>query len=172
VAATRQTLAKQAQTEPQGIHKLRLLVDVRGQVTCESAPLAASSLPITVSLANRPMPPADEFIAHKTTQRSAYAPFSPPAGSFDTLLWNAQGELTEFTIGNVAVKLAGEWFTPPISSGLLPGMMRQTLLAEGRLRERRITVDELLHQAEGLALINSVRGWLDARLANPTTHSS
>nr|AAQ18210.1 probable p-aminobenzoate-synthase component [uncultured bacterium] len=165
--AAREALALQAQAHPQGTHKVRLLVDAQGRVTCEAAPLAASPWPITVALATRPMPQADEFIAHKTTQRGAYAPFSTPSGCFDTLLWNAQGELTEFTIGNVAVKLAGEWFTPPAASGLLPGVMRQTLLAEGRLRERRITVDELLHQSEGLALINSVRGWLDARLASP-----
>jgi para-aminobenzoate synthetase/4-amino-4-deoxychorismate lyase len=165
--AAREALARQAQAHPQGIHKLRLLVDAQGDITCEAAPLADSTLPITIALASQPMPLADEFIAHKTTQRSAYAPFPPPAGCFDTLLWNAQGELTEFTIGNVAVKLAGEWFTPPASSGLLPGVMRQTLLAEGRLRERTITVDELRHQAEGLALINSVRGWLEARLATP-----
>jgi para-aminobenzoate synthetase/4-amino-4-deoxychorismate lyase len=41
--------------------------------------------------------------------------------------------------------------------------MRETLLAEGRLRERSITVNEL-RQAEGIALINSVRGWMDAEL--------
>ncbi|MGH6647162.1 chorismate-binding protein [Aquabacterium sp.] len=165
IGAARNALQRQALACPQGLHKLRLLVDARGLVTCEAAPVTASNPPITVALAKQAMPPADEFIAHKTTQRGAYAPFHAPAGCFDTLLWNAQGELTEFTIGNVAVKLAGEWFTPPLSAGLLPGVMRQTLLTEGRLRERTITLDELRHHAEGLALINSVRGWLDARLA-------
>ncbi|RZK99180.1 MAG: bifunctional aminodeoxychorismate synthase component I/aminotransferase [Rubrivivax sp.] len=167
LGAVRQALARPTQACPAGTHKVRLLLNAQGQITCEAAPLADSPLPITVALATQPMPPADEFIAHKTTQRSAYAPFHPAAGCFDTLLWNEQGEITEFTIGNVAVKLAGEWFTPPLSAGLLPGVMRQTLLAEGRLRERTITVDEVRHQAEGLALINSVRGWMDARLAPP-----
>ncbi|RZI86355.1 MAG: bifunctional aminodeoxychorismate synthase component I/aminotransferase [Rubrivivax sp.] len=154
-----------AQSHAQGVHKVRLLVDAQGRINVESSPLAPTAMPIQVVLAAQPMPPPDEFIAHKTTQREAYAPFAPPPGCFDTLLWSTQGEITEFTIGNVAVKLAGQWFTPPLSAGLLPGVMRETLLAEGRLRERSITVDELLQQAEGLALINSVRGWLDAELA-------
>jgi len=163
--AVRATLLQQAQALPQGTHKVRLLVDAQGRIHGEAAPLADSPSPITIALASQPMPPADEFIAHKTTHRGAYAAFHAPAGCFDTLLWNTRGEVTEFTIGNVAVKLAGEWFTPPLSAGLLPGVMRQALLAEGRLRERSITVDELRHHAEGLALVNSVRGWLDARLA-------
>ncbi|CAH0349424.1 chorismate-binding protein [Aquabacterium sp. CECT 9606] len=162
-SAVRDALMQHAQSPTQGIHKIRLLLDAQGQATFESSPLALSQLPIRVALARQAMPVADEFIAHKTTQRTAYAPFNPPPGCFDTLLWNGQGELTEFTIGNVAVKLGGEWFTPPLSAGLLPGVMRETLLAEGRLRERTITVDELRH-AEGIALINSVRGWMDAEL--------
>ena len=170
IETVRGTLTRHAQSHPQGIHKVRLLLDAQGQATCESSPLADNPRPIRVALAARAMPLADEFIAHKTTQRSAYAPFNPPPGCFDTLLWNAQGQVTEFTIGNVAVKLAGEWFTPPLSVGLLPGVMRETLLAEGRLRERAITVDEL-RQAEGIALINSVRGWMDAELL-PTSQSA
>jgi para-aminobenzoate synthetase/4-amino-4-deoxychorismate lyase len=170
-AAVRQALAALGQAHPQGTYKVRLRVDAQGRVSCEGSPLAATATPIRVTLAPQAMPPADEFIAHKTTQREAYVPFTTwahDADCFDSLLWNAQGELTEFTIGNVAVKLAGQWFTPPLSCGLLPGVMRETLLAEGRLRERTITLDDL-KRADGLALINSVRGWLDAELNTPSS---
>ena len=109
------------------------------------------------------MPPADAFIHHKTTRRTAYAAFSAPAGCFDTLLYNAAGELTEFTIGNVAVQLNGRWLTPPLSAGLLPGVMRQSLLDAGQLQEAHIQLDDLPH-ATGLALLNSVRGWMPVEL--------
>ena len=161
--AARTCLLALAKAHGEGLHKVRLLVDALGKVRGEASPLLPSSLPISVAMAREAMPLADEFIAHKTTQRGAYAPFSPPAGCFDTLLWNQRREVTEFTIGNVAVKLEGAWFTPPLSAGLLPGVMRETLLAEGRLRERIILLDDL-QRAEGLALINSVRGWMDAEL--------
>ncbi len=164
VEAIRSALTAQAQMHPQGIHKVRLLLNAQGQASCESSPLAATTAqPMQVALAAHAMPLADEFIAHKTTQRKAYAAFSPPPGCFDTLLWNAQGQLTEFTIGNVAVKLAGEWLTPPLSAGLLPGVMRETLLTEGRVREAVISLSDL-SRAQGLALVNSVRGWINVEL--------
>ena len=166
----RQHLADTAQAHPHGLFKLRLLLDVRGDIDVQVAPLQApaeapSEARLPVALADRPMPEADDFIRHKTTQRQAYAAFPDPPGCFDTLLHNAAGELTEFTIGNVAVKLGGQWCTPPLSAGLLPGVMRASLLAEGRLQERRLTLADL-PRAEGLALINSVRGWVDVRLTS------
>jgi para-aminobenzoate synthetase/4-amino-4-deoxychorismate lyase len=166
--AVRHALNALAQAHPGGTHKVRLRIDAVGQVLCEASPLAPTAMPIRVALAHQAMPTPDEFITYKTTQRGTYAPFAPLADCFDTLLWNARGELTEFTIGNVAVQFDGQWFTPPVSAGLLPGVMRETLLTEGRLRERTITLDELRH-AEGLALINSVRGWMDAQLSTPLT---
>ncbi|MDR3444940.1 aminotransferase class IV, partial [Dyella sp.] len=110
--------------------------------------------------------PADDFIRHKTTRRQAYAAFTPPAGILDTLLYNQAGELTEFTIGNLALQLDGQWFTPPLSAGLLPGVMRAYLSNEGLLIERRLLIADLA-RARGLALLNSVRGWLPVELDKP-----
>ncbi len=160
----------QSHAHAQGLFKVRLLLGPAGQVKLEAAPLAAgSSTPVRVALAASPMPEADDFIRHKTTRRQAYAPFAPPAGCFDTLLYNAAGELCEFTIGNVALQLNGQWFTPPLSAGMLPGVMRECLLAEGRLLEKTLLLADL-QRAEGLALLNSVRGWVDAEL-QPLPHT-
>lgn len=162
----RQALASQATAHPSGVFKVRLLVAADGGVRAEAAPLAApASSPPHVALATEPMPPADDFIRHKTTHRPVYARFVPPTGCFDTLLFNANDELTEFTIGNLALKLDGTWWTPPLSCGLLPGVMRAELLAQGALRERALTRSDLAH-AQGMALINSVRGWIDVNLTS------
>ena len=87
----------------------------------------------------------------------------PPAGCFDTLLRNARGELTEFTIGNVAVQIDGQWLTPALGSGLLPGVMRAEGLAQGLLQEATLTANDL-RRAQAVALLNSVRGWLPVDL--------
>ena len=166
-AACIDALQALAHAHPQGIFKLRLLLDARGRPRAEAAPLPdAPAGPRPVVLAQHPIPRAerDEFIRHKTTQRAAYAPFAPPAGIFDTLLHNERGDLTEFTIGNLALQIDGQWFTPPLSSGLLPGVMREALLAEGRLQERVLTLRDL-PDAQGMALINSVRGWVEVVLS-------
>jgi len=88
----------------------------------------------------------------------------PPAGVFDTLLWNEQGHLTEFTRGNLVVELDGRCLTPPRADGLLPGVLRAELLARGELVEASITAADLA-RATGLWFINSLRGRLPVRLA-------
>jgi para-aminobenzoate synthetase/4-amino-4-deoxychorismate lyase len=171
----KQALDQLAAQHPQGVYKIRLLLSVNGQVDAQASPLsgpgsqadqattADSQTPLAVTLANQPMPHADDFIRHKTTRRQAYAPFAPAPGLFDTLLYNQAGELTEFTIGNLALQLDGQWFTPPLSSGLLPGVMRASLIDQGLLAERVLHIADL-ERAQGLALINSVRGRLPVSL--------
>ncbi len=143
----------------QAVHKVRLLMNAQAQPLVDIQPLPASPSQIRVHWADAPMPDADAFIRHKTTQRRAYEVHKPPAGCFDTLLRNASGELTEFTIGNLALKVGGQWLTPGLSAGLLPGVMRAEGLASGLLREATLNAQDLL-RADAAALINSVRGWL------------
>jgi para-aminobenzoate synthetase/4-amino-4-deoxychorismate lyase len=162
-------LTQASQAHPQGVFKLRLLLNVHGQPTVHCTPLGLTPTPIHVSLAPRAMPMTDDFIRHKTTRRQAYAAFAPAPGCFDTLLYNAQGELTEFTIGNLALQLGDQWLTPPLCAGLLPGVMRQSLLDQGILTEHPLRLDDL-SQARGMVLINSVRGWLE--VATIPTHTS
>lgn len=174
-ARVKQALIDLCQAHPEGVHRVRLLLSVDGEVDAQASPLSGpgsitqtgptpdDQATLTVQLADRAMPPADDFIRHKTTRRAIYAAFKPPEGVFDTLLFNQAGELTEFTIGNLALKLDGQWYTPPLSAGLLPGVMRTSLLAEGKLAERSLTPSDL-DQAQGLALLNSVRGWLPVSL--------
>ena len=84
------------------------------------------------------------------------------------MLYNVQGELTEFTRGNVAVLLNGQWLTPPLRCGLLDGVGRAQYLAESKLREGVVTLDDL-PQAQDIAFINSLRGWVQARFADSPT---
>lgn len=173
-----EALDQVSQTHPQGVHKVRLLLDVHGHVDVQANPLSgpgsvAHDLPlpddaaqVDVMLATHAMPDADDFVRHKTTRREAYAAFAPPPGIFDTLLYNQAGELTEFTIGNLAIQLGdGHWYTPPLSAGLLPGVMRASLIQQGVLQERTVLLADL-KSAQGLALLNSVRGWLPVKLAS------
>ena len=72
-------------------------------------------------------------VRHKTTRRAHYAAFAPAPGLFDTVLYNAAGEVTESTFGNIAVLLDGRWLTPALSpAGLLPGVGRAVALSRAR----------------------------------------
>jgi para-aminobenzoate synthetase/4-amino-4-deoxychorismate lyase len=82
----------------------------------------------------------------------------------DVLLYNEKGRITETTIANVAVRRGGRLVTPPLSDGLLPGVMREELLRRGEIVEGGIDIDEA-RAADGLFLFNSLRGMRRAHLA-------
>ncbi|WP_297354989.1 bifunctional anthranilate synthase component I family protein/class IV aminotransferase [Paraburkholderia sp.] len=111
---------------------------------------------------------SDALLHHKTTRRAEYDRGwrnAEALGAFDALFFNERGELTEGGRSNVFVKLDGRWWTPPLSSGVLPGVMRAVLLEDAELgaQERVLTRADVLN-AEALLVCNALRGALPARL--------
>jgi para-aminobenzoate synthetase/4-amino-4-deoxychorismate lyase len=164
----RALLAKTARAHPQGQWRVRLTLARGAKLAVQVQPLADTPQPVVLALAAGPIAttgPAAEFIQHKTTRRELYEALAAdkPAGAFDLILWNEAGELTEGTFGNIALEIEGQWLTPRAAAGLLPGVLREELLAQGQLREARLTSNDLT-RATRLAFFNSLRGWLEARL--------
>ncbi len=77
------------------------------------------------------------------------------AGADDALLLGSGGDLCCGTSANLLACLKGEWITPHLASGCLPGVMRGRGLALGLVREGRLGVADLL-ASEGALLINSL----------------
>ena len=104
------------------------------------------------------------YLYHKTTNRQVYADaLASRTDCNDVILWNERGEVTEASSSNIVVEMAGEFWTPPVSCGLLAGTFREELLANGKLQEKVITKDAL-SLADSIFLINSVRRWRKAQL--------
>jgi para-aminobenzoate synthetase/4-amino-4-deoxychorismate lyase len=143
--------------------RVRLTVDRSGRARVEVQPFVEGDRrSVAVAIDREPVDTSSPFLFHKTTRRTVYEDrMSRHPHAEDVLLVNERGELTESTIANLAVKLAGTWFTPPIESGLLPGVYRKVLLEEGKLIEQGIRLSDL-DDCEGIALINSVRLWRQA----------
>lgn len=147
-----------------GQHKTRLLLAQDGTYQIESALLRQIQQPIKLALAATPVDPTDLLLYLKTEQRERYEQARQEQPEADeVLLRNAQRELTEGTFTNLVLKLDGRLVTPPLASGLLPGVMREELLERGFITER-VLYPQDLQQAEEIWLINSVRGWLQAEL--------
>jgi para-aminobenzoate synthetase/4-amino-4-deoxychorismate lyase len=156
---------RQAAPRVVGSARARLRLDSDGQVAVEVTALPPPpSRTLQVGLAARPVDPASVWLYHKTTRRETYdeAAASRPDCD-DVLLWNERGELTESTIANVVVEIAGQRLTPPVSCGLLPGVERARALAEGRAREGVVRLTDL-RPGQRLWLISSLRGSREARL--------
>ena len=151
----------------QALQQLRLALDATGRIQTQAAPLPPSDTPVRLALADRPIVNAvahGDWVRFKTSRRAHYDSLQPTDASvFDTVLHNEDGEITEGTRGNIAVLLAGRWVTPPLSSGLLPGVGRAVALDEGRVVEHPVRLDDL-PRVQGWAFVNSLRGWLPAVL--------
>ncbi|WP_043930605.1 aminodeoxychorismate synthase component I [Bacillus sp. EB01] len=158
-------LAEFAESNPIGSLKVRLLVSRDGAVSVEGQAVSAIAGPLKVRLAGKPVDKNDPFLYHKTTNRAVYANFFEERGdAFDVLLWNQDGELTEFTNGNVVVELDGELWTPTVASGLLAGTYREKLLLDGVVRERVLKVEDL-KRCTKIWFVNSVRRWVEVQVA-------
>lgn len=145
--------------------RVRLNLHRDGLFSLDSRPLDPKPGKIwRVALAPDPVDPEDPRLCHKTTWREPYerARTSRP-GFDDVLLFNTRGELTESAIANVVVERDGRMLTPARGCGLLAGTLREQLLSEGRISEAVIMADSL-RGGERLWLINSVRGWVEARM--------
>ncbi|WP_367872075.1 aminotransferase class IV [Luteolibacter sp. Populi] len=64
------------------------------------------------------------------------------AGADEALFYNTRGELCEATTSNIFLVREGRIATPPLSSGCLPGTMRQRVLE--RCRDLEIETDETI----------------------------
>ncbi|WP_298284075.1 aminotransferase class IV [Acidocella sp.] len=80
-------------------------------------------------------------------------------GADDAVMLNLAGRVAETSAATLFVKLAGNWLTPPVADGALPGVCRAALLEAGRVREAALT-PEALARAEAICLGNalSLRG--------------
>lgn len=79
------------------------------------------------------------------------------SGFTETLFFNNAGHLCEAATSNIVIVIDGEALTPPLSSGCLPGISRQILLASGAMREVNIEAGSL-KEASAAALLSSIRG--------------
>mgnify|MGYP000318309038 CR=1 FL=1 len=149
-----------------GVFRMRFALMQDGGLSVQAAPLAALEEPVKVLLAPDATRSDDLFLRHKTSVRSRYDAAWRDAeaqGAFDTLFFNERGEMTEGGRSNVFVKLEGRWFTPPLSSGALPGVMRSVMLADAAwAASERVITREMFVSAQEIVVCNALRGPLRA----------
>ncbi|MGK8198718.1 chorismate-binding protein [Burkholderia cepacia] len=172
-ALRREIDARCAALDGDDIYRMKLALAKDGTIEIVAAPLKPLPAgPVGVLLASAhgfaSTRASDALLLHKTTRRAEYDRAWQAAealGCFDMLFVNERGEVTEGGRSNVFVKLDGQWVTPPLESGVLPGVMRGVLLDDRVFgaTERVVTRDDLA-RAEALLLTNALRGALDAVL--------
>ena len=145
--------------------KVRLMIARGGAFTLETAALPpALPAPATCAVLRLPVDPADFRLRHKTTDRGFYEAARRAArtvGADEALLLRHDGLLTEGSFTNLFVPRDGTLITPPAARGLLPGVLRRSLLESGAAQEADLTIDDLV---AGFFVGNALRGLIPARL--------
>ena len=152
---------------PSTPHRLRLATNRAGAFAVQTGVLMPLTEPVRLLLAPEHTRSDDPFLRHKSTLRARYDAAWQAAeaqGAFDQLFRNERDEITEGGRSSVFVRLDGQWLTPPLSSGLLPGVMRAVVLEAWGAREAVIT-PAMLAAAEEIVVCNALRGALRAVLA-------
>ena len=149
--------------------RVRLTLAGDGKANATTAPF--EPLPAdtvwTLRIAKARLDSADPLIRHKTTRRQVYeaarAEFSHDEAD-EVLLLNERGEVCEGTITNLFVDIGEPLLvTPALTSGLLPGVLRGSLLEQAKAREAVLTEADL-RGAKAIHVGNSLRGLIKAKL--------
>jgi len=77
-------------------------------------------------------------------------------GFDDCLLFNRKNEVTETAVANVAFLIEGSWVTPPITAGILPGVMRAIAIEECDVKVRTVHISEI-GEVESAVMLSSLR---------------
>ncbi len=140
--------------------RIRILLGRSGAMAIETRHLPEMPTEdVGVALVALPVDQGDFRLRHKTTDRHFYD--AARQGVFEVLFTHPDGHLTEGSFTNIFVQDGGMLLTPPLSRGLLGGILREDLIATGKAREADLRADDLKF---GFFIGNSFRGLLPAKL--------
>ena len=131
-----------------GLQKARVVYDERGIVERSFAPYTMRNI-------QRIAVVEDDSISYtwKSTDRSMLIKQREKAPSYDEVIIVKDGCITDTSYTNLCFFDGKEWFTP--DTPLLPGTMRQSLLDQGVIKEKRIRIEDL-PKYQRVCLINAM----------------
>lgn len=117
------------------------------------------------------MPP-QRLVICRTTRRNEHSPLSSikslnyvdnilarreaiRKGATDAFMLNTQNHVACATVGNVFFRIGGQWVTPRLSDGILPGLARAKIIPVIAASEKTLTEPDLL-QADAAFISNSL----------------
>ena len=145
--------------------RCRLTLRFDGKINLTTAPLISNSKNWILGLSETILNSSDPWLLHKSSNRALYDAerANLPDGIDEFIYLNERNEVCEGTITNIFVKKAGQWLTPPLSSGCLPGVLRRKKIEDGSCQVKIVTFS-YLHDAEKIIVGNALRGEIEAVL--------
>ena len=151
--------------EAEAPSKVRLVVSRSGSYSLELADLPpAQTGPLVCAVLPIPVDEGDWRLRHKTTDRGFYEAgldAARGANAGEALFVRDDGLLTEGCFTNLFVERDGKLVTPAVRFGLLPGVLRRSLIDDGRAFEGEVRLADL---TGGFFVGNALRGLMPAKL--------
>ena len=147
--------------------RCRLKLRIDGTINLITAPLSPNSKTWVLRLSNSILRSSDPWLLHKSSNRVLYDAerANLPDGIDELVYLNERNEVCEGTITNIFIKKDGNWLTPPLSSGCLPGVLRRKKIENGSCKVKIITFSDL-QGAEKITVGNALRGEIEAVLSH------
>jgi para-aminobenzoate synthetase / 4-amino-4-deoxychorismate lyase len=143
-----------------GASRVRLTLDEAGQHLATAHDLPPNPPHWAYRISPERTQSGDLLLRHKTDWRELYDRDHPDCD--EMLFCNERGELTEGGRSNIFVRRDGVLLTPPLTAGVLPGILRAELIARGQALEETLMPDDLKGE---VWLGNSLRGLIAAKPA-------
>ncbi len=157
----RDELAHAAQRCGSTESRIRLEMNQSGVWKITMSPLDQVPWDGRLLLADETISSKNIFCHHKTTNRDIYdrhLELARASGFDEVMFLNEDAAITECAISNVFLQVAGQWLTPALGCGVLPGIYRTTLLDSlGPVAECVIRLEHLL-AADTIIACNALRG--------------
>lgn len=163
------------------VHRVRIDLSSTGQLSLSHSVIEELAGPVKLFWAHDilqgdyapqqlTMQSRNPLLHHKVCERVIYDAAWQKAvtlGGFDALFINEHGQVTEGGRTSVLIRehANGPWLTPPLSAGVLPGIMRSIILADPSMnaREANLTIAQVANANE-IMLCNALRGMISAHL--------
>ena len=147
--------------------RCRLTLRIDGTINLTTAPLSPNSKTWVLRLSNSILSSSDPWLLHKSSNRVLYDAerANLPDGIDEFIYLNERNEVCEGTITNIFVKIEGNWLTPPLSSGCLPGVLRRKKIEDASCKVKIVTLSDL-KGAEKITVGNALRGEIEAVLSH------
>jgi para-aminobenzoate synthetase/4-amino-4-deoxychorismate lyase len=156
-------ISEMLSTDHNTVFRLKLTLYPSGDLKYIFSPVESLPTKVTVMWAESAVDSRNPLLQHKTTLRDLYDAECNRAqqhGAFDSLFVNQDGEVTEGSRSNIFVLTSSGLVTPKLSSGVLPGVLREELISKGLVQEQTLSPSDVnVASSNGNLFIgNSLRG--------------
>jgi branched-chain amino acid aminotransferase len=153
----RRVVAETIAANPYSIGRLRLLFGADGSICATHQEYVEIERPAKLGvrkLDESVLVPVDKCYPY--TRNLEILADAKSAGFDDFILVNPDGHITETAIANLVFRFKDQWITPPLSDGVLPGVMRALLVEKAGVIVGQVSAEQL-DQVESGFVVSSLK---------------